>query len=124
MSKINEYRITAEKIKQLQNKLQNLSADNSLKQELEFEQKLRDLMEQYNKTSTDVIYILEPDPRILRRIKSKGNNLNLTRKTKRYLNPHNQEVIETKGGNHKILKEWKAKYGSDVVEGWSVLIKD
>jgi hypothetical protein len=26
--------------------------------------------------------------------------------------------VETKGGNHKTLKEWKAKYGSDKVESW------
>jgi hypothetical protein len=28
------------------------------------------------------------------------------------------EVVETKGGNHKVLKEWKAEYGSDTVESW------
>jgi len=28
------------------------------------------------------------------------------------------EVVETKGGNHKTLKEWKSKYGSDKVESW------
>ena len=27
-------------------------------------------------------------------------------------------VVETKGGNHKILKAWKEKHGADVVEGW------
>lgn len=27
-------------------------------------------------------------------------------------------VVETKGGNHKTLKEWKTKHGSDMVEGW------
>ena len=31
-------------------------------------------------------------------------------------------VIETKGGNHKTLKEWKAKWGGDVVEGWATLL--
>ncbi|MBR7552292.1 DNA binding protein, partial [Mycobacterium tuberculosis] len=36
-----------------------------------------------------------------------------------YKNPHNGEIIETKGGNHKLLKEWKAEYGSDTVETWS-----
>ncbi|MDG9812333.1 transcriptional regulator, partial [Pseudomonas juntendi] len=27
-------------------------------------------------------------------------------------------IIETKGGNHKLLKEWKAQYGADEVESW------
>ncbi|WP_259645995.1 DNA binding protein, partial [Pseudomonas ficuserectae] len=41
---------------------------------------------------------------------------------KQYKNPHNGEVIETKGGNHKTLKEWKAKWGSDDVESWATLL--
>ena len=28
------------------------------------------------------------------------------------------EVVETKGGNHKTLKEWKAEHGSAIVESW------
>jgi len=28
------------------------------------------------------------------------------------------EVVETKGGNHKILKAWKEKHGAEKVEGW------
>jgi len=31
-------------------------------------------------------------------------------------------VIETKGGNHKTLKEWKAQWGSDEVESWATLL--
>ncbi|KPY02096.1 hypothetical protein ALO61_05192 [Pseudomonas savastanoi pv. nerii] len=34
---------------------------------------------------------------------------------KLYKNPHSGEVVETTGGNHKVLKEWKAEYGSDTV---------
>ena len=40
------------------------------------------------------------------------------RQVKVYKNPESGEVVETKGGNHKTLKEWKAKYGSDTVESW------
>jgi hypothetical protein len=40
------------------------------------------------------------------------------RQIKIYKNPHSGEVVETKGGNHKVLKEWKAEYGSDEVESW------
>jgi hypothetical protein len=35
-----------------------------------------------------------------------------------YKNPHTGEVVETKGGNHKTLKEWKADQGSATVESW------
>ncbi|TDV40909.1 hypothetical protein EDF87_118105 [Pseudomonas helmanticensis] len=40
------------------------------------------------------------------------------RELKTYKNPHTGEVVETKGGNHKTLKEWKTKHGSDMVESW------
>jgi hypothetical protein len=42
------------------------------------------------------------------------------RMVKMYKNPHNGEVIETKGGNHKALKAWKQQYGADAVESWLV----
>jgi hypothetical protein len=37
---------------------------------------------------------------------------------KRYKNPHTGDVIETRGGNHTVLKKWKSTYGGAVVEGW------
>ncbi len=40
------------------------------------------------------------------------------RKTKVYKNPHTGETIETKGGNHNMLKAWKKQHGSDEVESW------
>lgn len=40
------------------------------------------------------------------------------RVVKTYLNPHTGQKVQTKGGNHKVLKEWKAKWGGDVVEAW------
>jgi hypothetical protein len=47
------------------------------------------------------------------------HNRNLKpRQVKIYKNPHTGEVVETKGGNHKTLKEWKAEHGSATVESW------
>nr|WP_269806895.1 histone-like nucleoid-structuring protein, MvaT/MvaU family [Pseudomonas alloputida] len=40
------------------------------------------------------------------------------RQVKKYKKPHTGEVIETKGGNHRGLKEWKAEFGFDEVESW------
>ncbi|MFJ6826234.1 DNA binding protein [Pseudomonas sp. NPDC090964] len=36
----------------------------------------------------------------------------------RYRNPLTGEVLETKGTNHKTLRQWKAAHGRDVVESW------
>ncbi|MCQ4271872.1 histone-like nucleoid-structuring protein MvaT [Pseudomonas kuykendallii] len=123
MSLINEYRATEEAIKELQERLKNLSQDDKLQKELEFEGKLRALMGEYSKSLRDIVALLDPDARQSKAPRaSKATGTGTTkraRKVKQYKNPNTGEVIETKGGNHKTLKEWKAKWGSDVVEGWS-----
>jgi hypothetical protein len=35
-----------------------------------------------------------------------------------YENPHTGETIETKGGNHGGLKQWKSDHGAAAVEFW------
>lgn len=67
-------------------------------------------MGEYQKSLRDIIALLDPDasrnsktPRAAKAPTSKR-----ARRVKQYKNPHSGEVIETKGGNHKTLKEWKA----------------
>jgi len=123
MSLINEYRATEEAIKELQERLKNLSQDDKLKKELEFEGKLRTLMGEYQKSLRDIIALLDPEAKSAKGVRaSKPATTKRARKVKQYKNPHSGEVIETKGGNHKTLKEWKAKWGADVVEGWATLL--
>ena len=124
MSLINEYRNIEESIKELQERLKNMSQDDKLKKELEFEGKLRTLMGEYSKSLRDVIALLDPESKLSKAPRGgvKTTTTKRARKVKQYKNPHNGEVIETKGGNHKTLKEWKAKWGSDVVEGWATLL--
>ncbi|MGI0646876.1 histone-like nucleoid-structuring protein MvaT [Pseudomonas aeruginosa] len=118
MSLINEYRQTEEAIKELQNRLTSLSSDGRLQKELEFEQKLRSLMGEYSKSLKDVIGIL--DPAATKGDKPHGSKgVKRARKLKQYKNPNTGEVIETKGGNHKTLKEWKEKWGAATVESWA-----
>jgi len=114
MSLINEYRATEEAIKELQARLANLSQDD----------KLRTLMGEYSKSLRDVIALLDPESKLSKAPRGavKTTATKRARKVKQYKNPHNNEVIETKGGNHKTLKEWKAKWGGDVVESWATLL--
>ncbi|AUY33779.1 H-NS histone [Pseudomonas soli] len=124
MSLINEYRATEEAIKELQARLANLSQDGKLQKELEFEKKLRELMAENGKSLRDVIALLDPESKLSKTPRGavKTTSTKRARKVKQYKNPHNGEVIETKGGNHKTLKEWKAKWGGDVVESWATLL--
>jgi len=115
MSLIAEYRDTEATIKELQERLAQMSTNDRLKKEMEFDEKLRALMAEYGKSLRDIELILDPQP------SSKQTPAKSTRRARQikvYRNPHNGEVIETKGGNHKILKEWKNQYGSDAVESW------
>lgn len=125
MSIVNEYRATEEAIKELTDRLNVISQDGKFKAEVEFEEKLRALMAEHNKSLRDINALL--DPQALRDsvqglTKTTARPTRRPRRTKRYSNPHTGDVIETKGGNHKELKEWKAQWGSDTVESWSETI--
>ncbi|MNZ50813.1 hypothetical protein D3C78_686120 [compost metagenome] len=89
--------------------LEALKGDAILKQEMEVETKLRALLAKYGYCLKDIIKLL--DPKAGRRApaaESKSSNRK-PRQVKVYKNPESGEVVETKGGNHKILKEWKAR---------------
>ncbi|MOA24420.1 hypothetical protein D3C78_1450950 [compost metagenome] len=93
--------------------------DSGLKQEIEFEQKLKALLDEYGMNLRQVITILAPSKGVSVSTASASTSVQRKpREVKRYKNPHSGEVVETKGGNHKILKQWKQEHGSDTVEGW------
>lgn len=120
MSLINEYRATEEAIKELKSRLQILSENDALKAEIKFEGELRSLMAEHGKSLRDIIALLDPKASLMtgRSTRESAAKPRSARKIKQYTNPHNGEVIQTKGGNHKLLKEWKTKWGADEVEGW------
>ena len=125
-SMIADYRATEQAIAELQARLAKMQSDGSLQTELEFEGKLRGLLGEYGKSLKEVIAIMDPDGKFKGgasakpSVKSEGTRK--ARSVKQYKNPNNGEVIETKGGNHKTLKEWKATWGSDVVESWATVL--
>lgn len=121
MSMLQEYRQIEETIRELNERLQSLKNDDKLKKEIEFEEKLRSLMGQYNKSLKDVVAILDPDNKVASGKKA-STGTKRARKIKQYKNPNTGEVIETKGGNHKTLKAWKEQYGSDKVESWMTIL--
>ncbi|KAA0694641.1 H-NS histone [Halopseudomonas laoshanensis] len=124
MSSLQEYRNLQHTIRELTDRMNSLSNDTKLKQEIEFEEKVRALMAQYNKSLKDVVAILDPDNKLSQGGKSSktSGGVKRARKVKQYKNPKTGEVIETKGGNHKELKAWKEKYGADTVESWVTIL--
>ncbi|WP_445621563.1 histone-like nucleoid-structuring protein, MvaT/MvaU family [Kushneria sp. Sum13] len=122
MSLLNEYMKKEQLLKQLRDELQQLEQDQRLKGELEFKEKLEQLMQSHDKTAADVIDILDPnDVQSATRQSSSSDSQGAgrrKRKLKVYRNPHSGEVVETRGGNQKTLKAWKEEYGNDTVEQW------
>lgn len=119
MSRLAEFRALEQQLAAQLAELENLKNDQGLKREIEFEQKLRDLLGEYGYSLRNIVAIL--DPQALGRRHEPAATARGPRKprqVKTYRNPHSGEVVETKGGNHKTLKEWKAEFGSEEVESW------
>ncbi|QKZ04158.1 histone-like nucleoid-structuring protein, MvaT/MvaU family [Pseudomonas eucalypticola] len=119
MSKLAEFKaLEAQLAAQIQ-QLDALKNDAELKREIEFESKLKALLEEYGVSLKHIIAILDP-------VKAGGHPSakfaatpqRKPRELKRYKHPDSGEVVETKGGNHKILKQWKQEHGADTVESW------
>lgn len=119
MSKAAEYRALERQIAEQLEALEALKGSADLQKELEFEDKLRKLMDKYDMSLRSIIDML--DPQVSRAPVAKADGRKgprAPRALKRYLNPHTQEVVETKGGNHSTLKAWKAEHGAQEVESW------
>ncbi len=116
MSIIAEYKALEAQIAEQQARLEALKSDEKLQKEIEFENKLRSLLGEYNYSLRNVIALLDPNAGKAAVATTKGARRE--RAIKRYKNPKTGEVIETKGGNHKILKAWKAEHGADAVDAW------
>lgn len=119
MSRLAEFRKLEQQLAAQLAELESLKNDDGLKKEIEFEAKLRDLLAQYGCSLKDVINILDPHSANRKGVPAAPEkSARRARSVKVYKNPHNGEIVETKGGNHKTLKAWKSEYGSDTVESW------
>lgn len=118
MSKLAEYRQLEKHLAEQLQALEALKGDAGLKEEIEFETKLRALLAEYSYSLPKVIALLDPQAGRRAPVVESKAGTRKPRQVKVYKNPHTGEVVETKGGNHRTLKEWKAEYGSDTVESW------
>lgn len=119
MSKLAEFRQLEKHLAEQLQALEALKGDAGLKKEIEFETKLRDLLAKYGYSLKDVIALLDPKSGHREAISGpKAGGIRRARQVKIYKNPNTGESVETKGGNHKILKQWKSEHGAATVESW------
>lgn len=120
MSRLAEYRKLEQQLATQLAELESMKGDSALQKEMEFEEKLRALLGEYGHSLRDVITLLDPQA-ASRKSASVVTSEKVTRKPrdmKVFKNPHTGEIVETKGGNHKLLKAWKAEYGAAEVDSW------
>jgi hypothetical protein len=120
MSRLAEFRQLEQQLAKQLAELELLKGDSGLKKEMEFESKLRALLVEYGFSLKNIISILDPEAgtRNSAPLSSPVRAVRKARNVKIYKNPHTGEFIETKGGNHRQLRGWKAEFGADVVESW------
>ena len=118
MSKLAEFRQLEKHLAEQLQALEALKGDAGLKKEIEFETKLRALLAEYGYSLPNVINLLDPKSGRRAPVAEPQASTRKPRQVKVYKNPNTGEVVETKGGNHKTLKEWKAEHGSATVESW------
>jgi hypothetical protein len=118
MSRLAEFRAAEKALQEQLAQLEVMKNDVGLKREIEFEQKLLDLMKHYDKSLRDIIGLLDPAKTPAPRNTAPAPKTRRARVVKVYENPETGELIETKGGNHRGLRAWKDQYGADTVEGW------
>jgi hypothetical protein len=120
MSRLAEFRKLEQQLAAQLAELETLKNDTGLKKEIEFETKLRTLLGEYGYSLREIVGILDPQDGKNRKGAPAATEkaTRKARSVKVYKSPLTGEVVETKGGNHKLLKAWKAQFGSAEVESW------
>lgn len=119
MSLINDYAAMEQQMKDLQARMERLQSDGRLQQELEFKENLEALMKEYDKSASYVVKLLDPAAYMKGgSVSPRGGRQRRPRRVKVYKNPHTGEVLETRGGNNKTLKQWKEEHSAEEVESW------
>lgn len=116
MSKLLEFRKAEQALREQLARLESLKDDHELKKEMEFEERLHALLAKYGYELKNIVDILQPPSFPVPELEALGTRR--PRKLQIWKNPITGEVLETKSGNNKKLKAWKAEYGEQFVAGW------
>lgn len=118
MTLLAKYISKEKELKRLEVELKVLKSNSRLQQEIAFKNRIEALMAEYNQTRRDVVALLYPEhPSTLSNDNLDGRK---RRNLKVYKNPYTNEVIETRGRNHKVIRAWKKQYGQEEVRRWVI----
>ena len=97
----------------------NLEKSESYKNEQSLIRGVEKLLNKFGKTKAELIAFLSDEKTSLTE-KAKSQKPRKQRKLKIYKNPLTNETIETRGGNHKVIKAWKNQYPTQNIEEWII----
>jgi len=120
--KLKELRVKEAQMAKLQEELKALENDKELKSDLKLRDEIEALLKKHGRPASHlaVLFDLRAGPGRKGAAKAAAPvRKRRRRKLKIYRNPHTGETVETRGGNHKVLKAWKAEHGAAAVEGWA-----
>ena len=101
--------------------IENLEKSKSYKNEQSLIRGVEKLLHKFGKTKAELIaYLSDRKTTKVTAKKAESTNTRKRRKLKIYQNPLTNETIETRGGNHKILKAWKNQYPTQNIEEWII----
>ena len=103
-------------IERLQAELEQIEQNPAIALDQEFATRLHALVKEYDQDIENVIKMVMPGD--ISSLVAEYTASTRRRPVRSYLNPYTQERIETRGANHRTLKEWKAQYGANIVETW------
>ena len=105
----------------LKKEIENLERSESYKNEQSLIKAVEKLLTKFGKTRAELVAFLSDDTtRKSTAKKAKPQKPRKQRKLKIYKNPLTNETIETRGGNHKVLKAWKTQYATQNIEEWII----
>ncbi|WP_052393289.1 histone-like nucleoid-structuring protein, MvaT/MvaU family [Pseudomonas rhizosphaerae] len=120
MSRLTEYRRLEQQSTEQRSRLDELRSDPTVEKEMEFEGKLHELLYPHGKGLDDMVDRL--DPRFSRvqggQVAVPAKRSRQARRVKVYRNPLTGEIVESKGGNNRLLAAWKAQFGHEELESW------
>ncbi|WP_304526814.1 histone-like nucleoid-structuring protein, MvaT/MvaU family [Halomonas sp. I5-271120] len=109
-------------MKKLEAELERMRQDPKLQAAQSFQKDVQELMEMHEISPDEAVKLIKPELAETQAEKPKSEGRN-KRRLKVFTNPHTGERVETRGGNNKQLKEWKAQYGEETVNGWGGFVE-
>jgi hypothetical protein len=110
---------------QIEKELETIKRSAAFKKENAISRSLNNLMARHDCSKSDLISILQSDTAACtKRATTSSSKTRKPRQLKVFKNPNTGETVETRGGNHKVLKAWKSDYKLDNIDEWLVVVKD